>query len=83
MDISTRKKEIVSDFFLMYETNLNILCQDVSEENKCIQKYYFWKEGTKCGINIKVKYHSALERKEILTHAVAWKNLEDCIVVNL
>ena len=24
MDISTRKKEIVSDFFLMYETNLNI-----------------------------------------------------------
>ena len=24
MDISTRKKEVVSDFFLMYETNLNI-----------------------------------------------------------
>ena len=25
MDISTRKKEVVSDFFLMYETNLNII----------------------------------------------------------
>ena len=24
MDISTRKKEIVSDFFLIHETNLNI-----------------------------------------------------------
>ena len=83
MDISTRKKEIVSDFFLMYETNLNIYVKMYLKKNKCIQKYYFWKEGTKCGINIKVKYHSALERKEILTHAVEWKNLEDCIVVNL
>ena len=28
-----------------------------------------------------MKYHSAFKRKELLTHATAWMNIEDCDAV--